>query len=341
MPPVSIPPAARTDIDTLKREARAKPARSDFPTRATEALHPALIATARTLRAAKPDRDGFIHARGEKDLCGLFLSIEHSERIIAFLDALFRELSARGIDISTNGTRMIARRNRDDVEFRIAGKTAQRLYRPTEAERAQDKERERRVALGFRSDEKRAYPDTHVVFNGRYALFIETWTPGVRKSWRDTHNQSLESLFHDIAAGIEACLIAQAARREEREQRWKREQDEAAARARAEKRLAREQQRASFLANLLALEAEAIRLEAWLARALPADAASEPWPSFRAWAQARLERIRIQSEPEQVNASLASQSDLFPDPDPLAEPAGIGHFDHDDEYENQDDDFDE
>jgi hypothetical protein len=186
-----------------------------------------LAATANKLRTASPDRDGAIMARGES-LCGLWIGIEHRERIIAFLDALFRELTARGIELSSNGTRMIARRGPDDIEFRIAGKTEERIYRPTEAERAADKERERRIALGFSRDEKRAYPDTHVVFNGRYARFVETWTPGVRKTWSDSKRQSLEAMLHEIAAGLDACLLTHAALREEREARWRRQQEEAA-----------------------------------------------------------------------------------------------------------------
>lgn len=129
------PKAARADIAALKLEARAKRETGPlFPTRPTNELHPALAATANKLRTASPDRDGAIMARGE-NLCGLWIGIEHRERIIAFLDALFRELTARGIELSSNGTRMIARRGPDDIEFRIAGKTEERIYRPTEAER--------------------------------------------------------------------------------------------------------------------------------------------------------------------------------------------------------------
>lgn len=107
------PKAARADIQALKTEARAKRETAPlFPTRSTNELHPALIATANKLRTATPDRDCAIMARRES-LCGLWIGIEHRERVIAFLDALFRDLTARDIDISANGTRMIARRGPD------------------------------------------------------------------------------------------------------------------------------------------------------------------------------------------------------------------------------------
>ena len=124
------PKSARADIAALKTEARAKRETAPlFAARPTTELHPALIATANKLRTT-PDRDGAIMARAES-LCGLWIGIEHRERIIAFLDALFRDLTARNIELSANGTRMIARRGPDDIEFRIAGKTEARIYRPT------------------------------------------------------------------------------------------------------------------------------------------------------------------------------------------------------------------
>lgn len=331
------PKAARADIQTLKTEARAKRETPPlFPTRPTSELHPALIATANKLRTAIPDRDGAITARGES-LCGLWIGIEHRQRIIAFLDALFRELTARNIELSANGTRMIARRGPDDIAFRIAGKTEERIYRPTEAERAADKERERRFVLGFSRDEKRAYPDTHVVFNGRYALFVETWTPGVRKTWSDSKRQSLEAMLHEIAAGLDACLLAHKALREEREARWRRQEEAVAHEARAKARQARDAKRARFLSELIAGEDEARRLEAWIARAPPAHTAPQPWPDLIAWAHTRLAALHAQANPDTVIALLTeSHADLFPDPDPLAETAGSGDFD-DDAYENEDD----
>ncbi len=338
------PKAARADIQALKTEARANRETTPFfPSRATAELHPALIATAQKFRTATPDRDGAIMARGES-LCGLWIGIEHRERVIALLDALFRELTARNIDISANGTRMIVRRGPDDIEFRIAGKTEERIYRPTEAERAADKGRERRIALGFSRDEKRAYPDTHVVFNGRYALFVETWTPGVRKTWSDSKRQSLEAMLHEIAAGLDACLLAHKALREEREARWRREEEAAAREARAEARQARDAKRARFLSELIAGEDEASRLEAWLARAPPAQAAPQPWPDLIAWAHRRLAALHAQADPQTVIALLTdSHADLFPDPDPLAETAGAGrfHYDSDAGPDDEDDDFDE
>lgn len=337
------PKAARADIAALKTEARAKRETPPLlPNRPTDQLHPALAATANKLRTAQPDRDGAITARGES-LCGLWIGIEHRERIIAFLDALFHDLTARNIDISANGTRMIARRGPDDIEFRIAGKTEERIYRPTEAERAADKERERRVALGFSRDQKRAFPDTHVVFNGRYALYVETWTPGVRKTWSDSKRQTLEEMLHEIAAGLDACLLAHKALREEREARWRRQEEAAAREARAQARRARDAKRAQFLSALIAGEDEARRLEAWLARAPPPQAAPQPWPDLIAWAHKRLAALHAQASPGTVIALLAdSHADLFPDPDPLAEPAGAGRFDDNDEqHDEEDDDFDE
>ena len=151
--------------------------------------------------------------------------------------------------------------------------------------------------------------------------------------------QNLEAMLHEIAAGLDSCLLAHMALREEREARWRRQEEAAARQARAQARQARDGERAKFLSGLIAGEDEARRLEAWLARAPPPHAAPQPWPELIAWAHKRLAALHAQADPDTVIALLTeSHADLFPGPDPLAEPAGAGRFDHeDDEYDHEDD----
>lgn len=181
------------------------------------------------------------------------------------------------------------------------------------------------------------------LFNGRYALYVETWTPGVRKTWSDSKRQTLEAMLHEIAAGLDACLLAHKALREEREARWRRQEEAAAREARARARHARDAKRAQFLSALIAGEDEARRLEAWLARAPAAHAAPQPWPDLIAWAHKRLAALHAQADPDTVLALLTeSHADPFPDPDPLAEPAGAERVDDDDDqHDEEDDEFDE
>jgi len=81
-------------------------------------------------------------------------------------------------------------------------------------------------------------------------------------------------MLHEIAAGLDACLLAHRALREEREARWRRQQD-GAARPR-EAGDARDAKRTKFRSELIAGDDDARRLKAWLTQAAPAHAANQP-----------------------------------------------------------------
>lgn len=65
-------------------------------------LHRAVLATARTLRKSKADSSGAIRAQGEGE-CGVTVATGSAERVIGFLDALFKLLDQEGLALQPLG----------------------------------------------------------------------------------------------------------------------------------------------------------------------------------------------------------------------------------------------
>lgn len=328
------PLAAREEIAQMKEAPPAPP--PDLPKKPTAALHPVLVATVGALRAASPDRSGTIAAKEEGCLTFL-LNIEDAERLIAFLDGLLAALVGRGVEMFVKTGRLNARRGGDDITFTLKGKSETRIYHPTETERAAEEARKRNNARRYSGNawdtpyQPPVYPERHTVFTGQYSLVVETYVHGVRKTWADAKTQTLESMFHEIVVGIDSCLVAAKAQREEREERWRVIQEEQRRREQRQAYLAREKQRAEFLVELGRQFEDVRRLKAWLTAAPEADAAPHPWPALIGWAQARLKQLERSIDPSTV-AALIGRRGLFPEPDLLAS-AAPAQADGDQRYE--------
>lgn len=321
----SLPEAAREDIEKLLNE-RVVEKTAPLPDTPRH-LHQALIATAAKLRSAKSDRAGAVTAKGE-GLCGLHCRAEDAERLVAILNTLFHGFEARGVTVEPRGETMAARSDRDEITFRLSAKLETQQYIPNEAERAAEEQRLRRAEREKRLNgyvswdtPSRAYPETHQVPNGKYSISIEAWTHGLRSTWSDGKRQTLEKVLGDIVIGIEACLLATKAQREENERR---EQEyEALKRKRAlyARWRDREEKRLAFMKRLMDFNSEATRLEAWLSQArAPDETTPEGYARLLAWAQGRLALVRRQSDPEAV-ANALEDGALFPETDELAEGA--------------------
>src|SRR5262249_17671124 len=81
-----------------------------------EEPHPAIGATAKALRRAKPSNLGVVHATGP-GLCGISVGAESIERAIFILDRLARACDARALALSAADTRLSAAIGRDTVTF--------------------------------------------------------------------------------------------------------------------------------------------------------------------------------------------------------------------------------
>jgi len=95
-----LPEQVRHMVELRRAERKAqaqviRPVTTAPPDTDRDKAHPAVEATARAWRRAKPSRPGVAQAIGP-ELCGISISGSSVERIISFLDRLARTCDARG-----------------------------------------------------------------------------------------------------------------------------------------------------------------------------------------------------------------------------------------------------
>jgi hypothetical protein len=89
-----------------RRKTKPKAARpAEAPTVPPEDVHPAISATVKALRKAKPGADGVIGASGH-GCCGIEVGAASLERTVAVLDSIARALDARGLKVEPIGNCM-------------------------------------------------------------------------------------------------------------------------------------------------------------------------------------------------------------------------------------------
>ena len=320
------------EVLNKERERRKAQTRPILPAEAEpiaplQDVHPAIAATAKALRKAKPSKDEAVRAHGHGH-CGIEVGVASVERGIATLDAIARALDRRDLKLEPLGNCMRVAVPPDDLSFSLVERLEKRAHVPTMEELALEerqkkkRERENRVNLWF-FDYKRAYPEFDFVRTGELSIRIkDDYVRGVRRNWGDGKRQKIENLVGDIAVGIVAYLAGVKARREKRERwhrDWERQQrTEALARAREQ----RETQRYEFLKRLVAISTEAHELKPFVARlrdSLPEERSADELARLLEWAEARLLRLEGELTPDGIGAALRER-ELFPEVDPLSPP---------------------
>lgn len=192
---------------------------------------------------------------------------------------------------------------------------------PTIEELAKEEKRRSRSHWDFSYE--RVYPEWDFIRTGELSLEIDNqYLTGFRRSWKDGKRQRLEDVVEDVSLGIIAYAAGAKLKREERE-RWHRNWErQSRVGARAEQRRNRESQRSKILEELVAISSEATKLRAWLAEAEKWQQPAQPneFTRFVTWAKARLDYLEHKVEPDGI-AELLKSRELFPDTDPLIDPA--------------------
>ncbi len=325
----NLAPEIRKVLDQERERRSTKPKAAppaEAPTVPPQDMHPAILATAKALRKAKPGADEVIGASGH-GCCGIEVGAASLERTIAVLDSIARALDARGLKVEPIGNCMRVALPPDSLTFSLVERIERRNHVPTMEELAREeqlrKKQERNNRLGIWSfNRERAYSEFDFIRTGELSIQIkDEYVRGLRRNWADGKRQTLESLVEDIAGGIFAYLAGVKARREEHERRqreWERRQRLAElARGREE----REVKRNDFLKALVAISREADELKHFLARlqdGLPERPSGELARLLK-WAAARLQRLERELTPDDVTAALCERK-LFPEVDPLLPP---------------------
>jgi hypothetical protein len=325
----NLAPAIREILDRERARRKAKPKATlpanPAPTVPREDVHPAISATARALRQAKPNADDVVRANGH-DHCGIEVGTANLERSIAILDGMARTLDARDLKVEPIGNCMRVALPPDSLTFSLTERIEKRNHVPTLEELAKEeqlrKKQERNARLGIWSfNRERAYPEFDFIRTGELCIQIaDQYVRGLRRSWSDGKRQKLEGLADDIVGGIITYLAGLKARREERE-RWQRDWEQRQrlaelARAREE----REAQRREFLKRFVAMSTEANELKSFLTRLrerMPARPSVE-LAHLVEWTEARLQCLEDELTPDGISAAL-EERELFPEIDQLSD----------------------
>ena len=287
-------------------------------------MNPAIAATAKALRKAKPDADQVVRANGQGH-CGIEVGAPSVERTIAILDAIARALDACGLKIEPLGKCMRVALPPDNLTFSLVERIERRNHAPTMEELSREERRRKKLERDARLvvwsyGQQRAYPEFDFVRTGELSIQIAV-VRGLRRNWSDGKRQKIERLVDDIVVGITTYLTGVKAKREQRE-RWHRERERrqrlaALARAREE----REAQRHEYLKRLAAISTEADELKSLLARLrdrLPAHPSGE-LASMLEWTEGRLVQLEDELTPDGIASELRERQ-LFPDVDELSAP---------------------
>jgi len=161
----------RQVLDQERERRRAKPKKRCWaePVEPLQDVHPAVAATARALRKAKPDDYDVVRAIGPSHR-GIKVGSASVERVITFLDVLARALDSRGQKLEPIGTYMRVTVASDTVTFTLNERIEKRNL-PTPEELAKEerlrKKRERGSRLGIWSfHQERAYPEFDFIRTG-------------------------------------------------------------------------------------------------------------------------------------------------------------------------------
>jgi hypothetical protein len=286
-----------------------------------EGIHKAVVATAKALRRAKPDKEGAVSAT-EEGTCGIVVGSSSVERVISILDALVSSLEGRGLNLVPNGKNMSVASEVETVTLSIVERVDRTKHIPTPEEIAKEERRQRRTLSSGNWSFERAYPEWDICRTGRLSLALENhYLDGLRRSWNEGKHQRLEDSIEDMATGIMAYAVGLKVRTEARERDRRNWERQARVRARAEQRAKRDAERRKILDELAAISAEATKLRVWLGEANNWKQPLEPneFGRFVEWATARLDRLEHAVDPEGIAEALRSRN-LFPESDPLIDP---------------------
>jgi hypothetical protein len=320
-----LPESVRQIIDQRRvaRAARPKTAISILVPSQTPVAEPhkAVVATAKVLRKARPDKDGVVSATGV-GVFGIEVGTACVERIIAILDGLAQSLDTRGLALAANGNAITVTTNGDTVTFKLTEHVRREKHVPTVDELAKEARRRTSQGITWDSPYGRVYPEWDFIRTGELSIEIENqYLTGYRRSWKDRKRQRLEDLIEDISVAILAYAAGLKLRREERERENRNWERRCRVRARADKRRNRENERSKILDELVGISTEAAKLCAWLAEAggWPQPDQPNEFSRFVAWARARLDYLEHAVGPEGIAETLRSRA-LFPETDPLVDP---------------------
>ncbi|HEY8572728.1 hypothetical protein [Phenylobacterium sp.] len=285
--------AAQALTRETSRAAKARPqaaapqpaaaARPEAPERAPPEPK-VLAATRNALLKAKPDRQGFLSARG-KGVVPTYVGEPSVAPALAFLAALVRSAEAQGCSWQANETGVALLVAGEPIAFRLEEKPRRTRHLPTEAELA------RKARENWRRSE--LWPTYDEAPSGDLSLVIDANDySGLRRTFSDGKTARLVDKLPDILAAFvgHAALIQE--RRREREEQQRRAEAAEARRLREAAFAAREMRRGEFVDLVAGKLQERARLSTALAHLESQDTGDRPrLLEMMAWIRRKLAEI--------------------------------------------------
>jgi hypothetical protein len=127
----NLAPEIREVLEQERERRKSKPKTASpaevAPIVPPQDVHPAISATAKALRKAKPDADEVIGASGH-GCCGIEVGAASLERTIAVLDSIARALDARGLKVEPIGNCMRVALPPDSLTFSLVERIEKRNH---------------------------------------------------------------------------------------------------------------------------------------------------------------------------------------------------------------------
>ncbi|MEZ0262027.1 MAG: hypothetical protein ACAH80_13535 [Alphaproteobacteria bacterium] len=255
------PPAGGDGYSTGRKEKKRRQAIPPVevkPLEPSETPHWAVLATAKALRKARPDKENVVHALNDNH-CGISVGVTCVERVISILDVLCCRLEERGLALNPLGKSMGVTLDADSIEFSVVENIEKRKHIPTADELAREEaikkkaEKNRGYPDWSYLNPERAYPEFDYIRTGKISIQIAhqyTSAHSLRRNWHE-RKKTIEDQLDEIVSGMLAYIAAVKTKRLEREEwdrNWKRN---GRIRELSENYNARENKRLGFVKQLM------------------------------------------------------------------------------------------
>jgi len=320
-------------LTPVPRAAQLKAMKEATPSKYIQELvekpHKSVLATAKALRKARPDKFGAVEATGDGH-CGVTVHQVSIERAITFLHNMALGLDERGLSLKPAGSKMKLSVGPDEITFNLTERSRRQKHVPTAEEQAlYERNQARRERAFARNDIDVAWAIPYQppwdeydrIYESQLLFAVDGWGQGLRRSWSDGKQQTVEKMLHSsILDGLQMLLAYEKEDREEREERIRQSEELARRRQLLKLRRECEEKRKKYLQELIDAEREATYIRNWLASVENADISTE-FGRMLSWAKHRLHNLEPLTDPEVVCTNLRD-AELFPEVDELHDPLG-------------------
>lgn len=303
----------RERLEKAAAEKAAPPAASDLTVDAAAANVPALAATLRAIRRARPDSEGFLSAKG-RGIVPLKIGPAGLDRSVTLLAQFFTLSGTQGYQPEATDEGLALLIDGEPVEFAIEAPADRSPHQPTPAEL---KEQARYAGWGMTRE---PWPKYDHFPSERLSIVIQANAySGLRRTFSDRQSKSLEQMLPRILEAFAEHAAFAKNRRTEQEESARRSQETARLRRLDEAFVAREKRRIEFIDAVHEQLVERKKLEDVLAHLDSSVDPEHPSLEMIAWLRRRIRQLDALISPAFLDVSARSGKVVFAEPDAVSD----------------------